>query len=141
MEVDACVWVAGHLKDEVGHDVARELIHVVIRSGVRLEQPSITLVELASALRRRGADRAEVERRVSWLAGFEGSRFYDLDLRSAIDAAGASMITGLRTADSIYLATARHTGATLITFDQELLAAKVPGMRVMTPGAWLAAYG
>jgi predicted nucleic acid-binding protein len=53
----------------------------------------------------------------------------------------AGSTTWTSAADAIYLATARHTGATVITFDQELLAAKVPGVRVMTPEAWLAAYG
>lgn len=141
VDIDACVWVAMHLESEMGHEAARDLIRAVMRSGVQIGQPTITLVEVASALRRRGIVRAEVERRVAWLAGLEGCRFYDLDLRAAIGAAGAAMATGLRSADAIYLATARHTGATLITFDQELLAAKVPGVRVMTPEAWLAAYG
>jgi predicted nucleic acid-binding protein len=133
--------VATHLEDEVGHEIARDLIRAVMRSGIRVDQPTITLVEVASALRRRGIDRDEIKRRVAWLAGLEGSRFYDLDLRAAMDAAGAAISAGLRAADAIYLATARHTGATVITFDQELLAAKVPGVRVMTPEAWLAAYG
>lgn len=139
-DIDASVWVSAYLEAEVDHAVARDLIRAVMRSGCPIEQPTITLVEIASALRRRGIDRSEVERRVAWVAGLEGSTFHDLDLRAAIDAAGTAMITGLRAADAIYLATARFTGATLITFDQELLSAKVPGVQVMSPKAWLAAF-
>lgn len=141
VDVDANIWVATHMKDEPDHLVARRLVATLIRRGVPIEQPTITLVEVASALRRRGATRAGVERRVAWLAGLRGSAYHDLDLRAAIDAAETAMTTGLRAADAVYLATARHTGATLITFDQELLAARLPGVRVMSPEAWLAAYG
>lgn len=139
--IDASIWAAAQLASEAGRTLARRLIGAVLRSGARIEQPTITLVELPSTLRRRGTERAEIERQVSRLAAVRQGTFHDLDLRAAIDAAGAAMTTRLRAADAIYLATARHTGATLITFDQELLAAKVPGVRVMAPEAWLATYG
>lgn len=141
VSIDASVWAAAQLASEVGRGVARRLIGAVLRSGARIEQPTLTLVELPSALRRRGTDPSQIQRHVARLAGVREGTFHDLDLRAAIDAAGAAIGTGLRTGDAVYLATARQAGATLITFDQELLAAKVPGVRVMTPEAWLAAYG
>jgi predicted nucleic acid-binding protein len=139
--IDASIWAAAHLASDAGRSLARRLIGAVLRSGARIEQPTLTLVELPSALRRRGTDPARIQRHVAQLAGVREGSFHDLDLRAAIDAAGAAIGTGLRAGDAIYLATARHTGATLITFDQELLAAKVPGVRVMSPETWLAAYG
>ena len=140
VDVDASIWVAAYLEDESGHQIALRLVRAVIRSGIPIEQPTITLVEVASAFRRRGTDPADVERRITWLARLQGSTFHDLDFRRSIDAVGTAMATGLRAADAVYLATARHTGATLITFDQELLAARLPGVRVMSPEAWLDAY-
>lgn len=141
VDVDASIWVAAYLENESGHQIALRLVTAVLHRGVPIEQPTITLVEVASALRRRGAELPEVGRRVAWLAGLSGSTYLDLDLRASIEAAETAMATGLRAADAVYLATARHTGATLITFDQELLAARLPGVRVMSPEAWLAAYG
>ena len=140
VDIDASIWVAAYLGDASGHQIALRLIGAVLRKGVPIEQPTMALVEVASALRRRGTDRAEVERRVAWLARLQGCTFHDLDFRSSIDAVGTVIATGLRAADAVYLVTARHTGATLITFDEELLAARLPGVRVMSPEAWLDAY-
>lgn len=141
VDIDANVWVASHLPSERGHTVAARLVTTVLSDEIRMEQPAITLVEVASALRRRGTIRAEVEQRVAWLASLPGAVYHDLDVRAAIQAASTAMLTGLRAADAIYLATARATGATLITFDTELQTARLPGARVMSPEAWLAARG
>ena len=136
--VDASVWVAADAEDEVGRPDARALLRAIASSGEVLHQPTLTLVEVPAALRRRfGNDRAAAIG-AARLSQLPGVTFHGLDLAAAAEAARLATQTALRGADAIYLATAAATGSTLITFDTELRAKAPPAISVMTPAEWVA---
>ena len=136
--VDASVWVAAHVRAEVVHAEARAVVEALVAAGEDLHQPTLTVVEVASAIHRRVRNERAATRVLSRMLQIPGMTFHALDVPAALDAAAHATRTALRGADAIYLATAAATGSTLITFDTELRDKAPGGVSVMTPAEWVA---
>ncbi len=65
------------------------------------------------------------------------SKKYPLDRALALEAAEVAAICELRGADAVYVATARHAGATLLTLDAEVRDRAFGVIAVRTPAEWI----
>ncbi len=69
---------------------------------------------------------------------FPGMTLVPLDQQRAQQAAYIGATYRLRGADSVYVALAAEFGATVITWDTEMLTRGAGAVSVLTPGDWLA---
>lgn len=134
--VDSSVWVAAADQADPFCGPSRAFFAAVVRHRASLHVPAFARVEVACALARRSRD-ASAARGLAqaMLAG-------SLVVEAATDAAllAQALLAGtdafLRGADSFFVATAQAAGATLISWDDEMLQRG----GTVTPADWAAAH-
>ncbi len=137
--VDANVFVAAARPEEVHYKESREFLQEVARRGITIVCPALVLAECSAALARatdsteNGVELAEI------VEGMGNVQFVALESSWAHHAARVAASHRLRGADAIYCTVAKEAGATLITWDAELLERGAAAVRTMTPAEWLAA--
>ncbi len=141
LTIDASVLVAAAVPDEPAHEVARDLIRAVGRSGGAVHEPTIAVVEVAAGIIRRTGDARLAEDAVRLLVALPGAEFHELDLQAAVHAAGVARELRVRAGDALYAAVALDHGCTLVTMDEELLRRATPFVDACTPEAWIARGG
>lgn len=123
LALDTNCWI--YALDDPSSARARWLRNEVLRpaaSGqLTVVTPALCLAELLVRPHQAGSGRAAAVRRA--VESLPGSLVAALDAAVADLAAEVSATTGLRLADAVVLATARHAGAPLLTNDAALVAA------------------
>ncbi len=117
--LDASVAVSAFSPTEAGSEDSRRLLELLRRKQTLIIVPTLIRPEIVAALRRSTGDPDKAKALDESFAELPGVIFQDLDDRMADAAVEIAAATGLRGADSVYAATARHFDATLITLDGE----------------------
>jgi predicted nucleic acid-binding protein len=138
--LDASVWLAAAFPGEPAHEVALALLGHVTRAGIPVSQPTLFVVEVAGAVRRRTGSAAAAEAAIEQVAGLDLVTLRALDGDDAMGAAALAGRLGLRGANAVYLAHAITVGTALVTLDDELLVRGAAVADVWTPAAWLARH-
>ena len=134
--IDASVWLAAISGRERQHELCAALIESLVQRRVPLHQPGLFVIEVCATIARRTRDRALA------LAAGEATlaapylTLYALDHSLAADAAEVAATCALRGADAVYVATARHAHATLLTLDAEVRERATAVVTVRTPQEW-----
>lgn len=117
--IDASVVVSASSSVEIASAVSRRLIELLVRDQAVIVVPTLIRPEMVAAVWRTTGDSIRAKDIDESFAILPGVIFQALDDRIADAAVEIAMTTGLRGADSVYVATARHFDATLITLDEE----------------------
>jgi predicted nucleic acid-binding protein len=139
--IDASVWVAADAADEEGRADARALLEAVLEAGLRIDQPALSIVEVASAVARRTQDPSLAREAGQRMLEMPGLVVHALDLRAATEAAALAGHVRLRAADAVYAAIALRHGTQLVTLDLELRDRAALVVDTFTPAEWLARTG
>jgi predicted nucleic acid-binding protein len=100
--------------------------------------PTLVLPECAAAIARPTGESGDAQELVQFLERFHGMCFVALALPLAERAAEIAVTCRLRGSDCVYVAVAEVFGATLITWDAEMLERAPAVVPTMTPSGWLA---
>jgi gamma-glutamylcyclotransferase (GGCT)/AIG2-like uncharacterized protein YtfP/predicted nucleic acid-binding protein len=138
LTIDASVFVAADAADEEARGSARALMARALASGADIHQPTITIVEVTSAIARRTGDPGHARTVGVEVLHLPRVVVHDLDTDVAAVAAGLASELRLRGADAVYAATALRAGTTLITLDAELAMRASAVVPTYTPADWLA---
>jgi predicted nucleic acid-binding protein len=136
--LDASVWLAAAIPGEPDHEAARQVVDRLVRDGEPLDQPTLFVVEVAGAVRRRSGSAQQAADAVARIASLRSIRLHALAGPLAESAAGIAGVVGLRGADAVYLSTSVAAGATLVTLDHELRDRGRAVASVLSPSEWLA---
>ncbi len=127
--VDASVWVSRLVPQDVHHAASRRWLEQRAAGGGLIVAPVLLLVEVAGAISRRTGDPQLAHRAVGQILRIPALRLVPLDHRLAEAAADLAADLGLRGADAVYVATARHLGVPLVTWDEDQ---RVRATRIVT---------
>ncbi len=117
--LDASVAVSAFSPTEASSEDCCRLLELLRRNQTVIVVPTLIRPELAAAIRRSTGDASKAEALEEAFAKLPGVIFQDLDERMAAAAVEIAAAAGLRGADAVYAATARHFDATLVTLDEE----------------------
>jgi predicted nucleic acid-binding protein len=131
--VDASAWVSLSLIRDANHRVTRQWFELNIASGSLFYAPSIFLVEIAAAFRRRTGSAETAAAAVAQIERDNLFEIYEMDgvlIDRSVEVASG---LGLRAADAIYVTLAVMLGVPLITWDAEQLSRANQIIDVITP--------
>ena len=134
--LDASVLVASSRVQEPGYAASRRLLDEERSRGVTFFCPVLVLPESAAAVARATDDLAKAVRMVRDIRSLPRLRLVPIDDAMATRAAEIAMTRRLRGADSVYVAVAEAFGATLITWDAEMLERAPAVVPTLTPADW-----
>ncbi len=117
--LDASVVVSASFASEDGSEDTRRFLNLLHRNQTAVVVPTLIRPEIVAAVRRSTGDPDRAKALDESFSSLPGVIFQDLDERIATAAVDIALATGLRGADAVYAATARHFDATLITLDEE----------------------
>jgi predicted nucleic acid-binding protein len=137
--LDASVAVSAFSPTEAGSEDCHRLLQLLRRSQTTIVVPTLIRPEIAAAFRRSTGDPGRAKAIAESFAALPGVIFQDLDERMASAAVEIAVATGLRGADAVYAATARHFDATLVTLDEEQRTRLPAGMTALYPSEALEA--
>lgn len=125
--VDASVWVARLIPQDIHYALCQTWLAQQRAQGVTLVSPALLLPEVAGAISRRTGDSVLAEKAVHHLQALPGLRLVEMSQPIIEIAAQLAASCGLRGADSVYVAVAEHLHIPLATLDgdQRTKAAKV----------------
>ncbi|MBI4026534.1 MAG: PIN domain-containing protein [Verrucomicrobia bacterium] len=135
--VDANVFVAAIRPGERDYDSCHEFLQESLQSAVTMICPVLILAEIAGCIARAVQSRSEAEVVVFKLQKNPCLRLVSIHQSLAESAARIAARQFLKGADALYLATAQHHHAPLITLDDEILRRGSPVVAVQTPEGWL----
>lgn len=130
--VDASVWIAAASDGEPHHEECRTFMVRALAARAAFHEPSLAVVEVCAAIARKTRTPALGLEAAAALLATPGLVLDPLDLDAAGEAAELAATTFLKSADAIYLATARRAGVPLVSLDEAHLtrvAGVVPVMR------------
>lgn len=136
--IDASVWVNGFDQREPGHVASHQLLELVRAQGLPIIEPMLVLAEVAGAISRTRQDPARAQAFAAALGQLPNVTVVPLDTALGQRALELAAQHGLRGADAVYAAVARHTASTLISLDNEHLTRLADIVRVQTPEEALA---
>ena len=117
--VDASIWVARLVPQDVFHEASKSWLAAQRADHVELVSPSLLLTEVAGAVARRTGDAELAKRAVEQLNALPGLRLVQMDDRLVQQAAQLAAELGLRGADALYVAVAFQLGIPLASLDDE----------------------
>jgi predicted nucleic acid-binding protein len=117
--IDASIWVSRLVPQDEHHVRCQKWLTAQRAAGVTLVSPSLLLPEVAGAISRRTGDPKLAERAVQNLQALPGLRFVEMNQTVIQISAQLAATYGLRGADSIYAAVARHLNIPLATLDAD----------------------
>lgn len=117
--LDASVVVSAFDPTEATCEDSRRLLDLLRRNQTTVVVPTLIRPEIAAAIRKSTGDQGKAKAFEESFAKLPGVIFQDLDDRMADAAVEIAVTAGLRGADAVYAATARHFDATLVTLDGE----------------------
>ena len=116
--VDASVWVAYYHPKDPGHEQCFAWVTAALVDNERLIAPTLVLAEVAAAITRLNQPEAALEAVENLISSLR-LELIPLDEARARRAAEVAAATGVRGADSVYLALARDLAHPLITLDRQ----------------------
>src|SRR5258708_679450 len=134
MVVDASVWVSRLVADDVFHAASRRWFVQHAAAGGQWVAPGLVLAEGVGAIFRGTSKPDLASRTLTNLLHLPGLRLVGLDRRLGREAAELAASAGLRGADAVYAALARHLAIPLITWDVELRQRVGNTLEVIQPG-------
>ncbi|MFH1633653.1 MAG: type II toxin-antitoxin system VapC family toxin [Chloroflexota bacterium] len=117
MVVDASVWVARMIDQDVFHAISRQWLDEQRTNGMRFIAPTLLLVEVVAAISRRTGDRGLAQRAVDILENLPDLRLVDMDRSLVQIAIRVGVDLGVRGADAFYIAIAQQLHLPLTTLD------------------------
>ncbi|MCI0520917.1 MAG: type II toxin-antitoxin system VapC family toxin [Chloroflexi bacterium] len=117
--VDASVWVARLIPQDVFHVAAREWMAARRSDKALLISPALLLPEIGGAISRRTGDRDTAAQVVSALERLPGLRLIEMERSLLASAAALAASLGLRGADAVYVAAAEYLRLPLCTLDDD----------------------
>ena len=137
LTLDANVWLAAMSPAEREHEQCAQLLDRIRHASVRLHQPALFAIEVCATVARRTRDRTLALAAGEAALAIPGLSVYELDHSLATRAGHVAAMCALRGADAVYVATAEHSGSTLLTLDAEVLDRASARISVMTPAIWV----
>lgn len=134
--LDASVWLAAISSGEQQHARCAALVESLVERRVPLHQPGLFMIEVCATIARRTQDSALAMAAGEAALAVPYLTLYPLDQALAAEAAQVAAACALRGADAVYVATARHAGATLLTLDAEVRERARGVVAVRTPDEW-----
>jgi len=116
--LDASVWVARLVPQDAFHQTIKNWMAGERTVGSQFISPSLLLAEVAGAISRR-TTAALGRKALKSLEAMPGLRIIAMQDVLLHEAAALAADLGLRGADSVYVAVARHLDVPLLTFDAE----------------------
>jgi len=131
--IDASVWVSLLIPQDVHHAATSQWFQDVVRHGVKIFEPVILAVEVASAVARRTGDSAAARLTSEQLFEISAIEWLSLDRQLAEASVEIASELKLRGADAVYVAVARSRNLPLVTWDVEQLQRAASVITVQTP--------
>jgi predicted nucleic acid-binding protein len=135
--IDANVFVSATVRQESHHADSLAFLRQIHTGRIRAISPTLVITETVAAISRPTGDALLASQGRSIIETLPGIHLTPLDLRIAGVAADVASAHRLRGADAVYLAVAHENGATLVTWDKELLERGPAVVPTMTPADWL----
>jgi predicted nucleic acid-binding protein len=135
--IDASVLVAAAHAPDVHHATSLEFLRLLGEQGVNLFCPTLVLAECSAAIARQTDRPILADRAVALIERLPKLLLIPLDISLARRAAQIAISHRLRGADSVYVAVAEEFGATLVTWDAEMLQRGSAAVPTLTPSAWV----
>ena len=135
--IDASVFISAARMEEVHHLVSVDFLALLRRQQPLVFSPSIILAECSAAIARRTGNPIAAQDLVGVVKNFVGMNLVQVSVPIAERAAQIAAAQRLRGADSIYVAVAEESVATLITWDNEMLQRSPAVVSTITPADWL----
>lgn len=135
--IDANVFVASALVEDVFHAVCAEFLLEARLEGETIYEPVLVLAEVAGVLSRVRQDHAAGDVAVLRIERFPRMRLRAADGPFARRAARLAARFALAGADAHYLALAVEFSSTLVTSDDELRERGASAAHILTPEEWL----
>ncbi|MCZ7601994.1 MAG: type II toxin-antitoxin system VapC family toxin [Melioribacteraceae bacterium] len=120
-KVDSSVIISYLLKTEVYSDRAKILWGKILEHKILCYQPSITLLEISSAIKRRTNNHKLVNCVIKELSRLTHFQSIELNEKRLMDSIELSLQYGLKSLDSIYIQVANEFKTEFITFDKEII--------------------
>ena len=117
--VDASVWVARLIAQDVFHHLSRQWLDEQRTRGVQFVAPTLLLVEVAAAISRRTGDSGLAQRAVKALESLPDLRLVEMDRNVVQTAVQTGVNLGVRGADALYIAIAQQLTLPLATLDDD----------------------
>ncbi len=117
--VDASVWVARLVPQDVFHSSVTAWLEKQRAAGVQFLSPALLLVEAAGAISRRTGDPRLAKQAAQSLERLPAVRLVVLDRSLLRQAASLAAELGLRGADAVYVSVAARLGLPLATLDTD----------------------
>src|SRR5215210_7355863 len=137
--IDASVFISAARMEEADHLVSVDFLGQLQRQQPMVFSPSIILAECSAAIARRTGNPIAAQDLVLVIKNFVGMNLVQVSVPIAERAAQIAAAQRLRGADSIYVAVAEESGATLITWDKDMLQRSPAVITTITPADWLQA--
>ena len=139
--IDASVLVAVARAPETHHATSIDFLRRVEEQAANLFCPTLVLAECSAAIARQTDRPILAERMVTFIERLPNLLLIPLDIPLARRAAYLAIAHRLRGADAVYIAVAEAFGATLITWDAEMLQRGPAAVMTITPSVWLEEQG
>ena len=136
--LDANIFVRDLDPRHPDHNICRDLLKRIHTTATPIIVPLLLLVEVGGAISREFRDPMRGRLAIMVLREFPNTTFVVLDDRLAQDAADIAADYGIREADAVYVAVARHSSCTLVTIDREQRERAAPIVAARTPAEILA---
>ncbi len=135
--LDASVWLSSLSPTESAHVASNALLAALLADQVPLHQPGLFVVEICATIARRTGDRVLAMDAGRAVLAWPTLVVHVLDHATAAEATTVAATCALRGADAIYVATARRSGALLVTLDDEMRERGATLVDAMSPAGWL----
>lgn len=139
LTVNANVFVSASSRGDISHADSDLCLARIRHFGQEVHCPTLILPETASAIVRPTSNLVAAQMAIVSVETFPGMRLETLTDQRAQRATQVALTYRLRGADAVYVAVAQEFGATLITWDKEMLTRGGLAVPTMTPTDWLAA--
>ena len=137
MVIDASVWVAALLTNDVHHGASAALLRALVHAGQQAATPVLAWPEIAGAIARRTGDGNLARAAVAFLNRQAWLETVTVDEALARRASVVATEQRLRGADAVYVALASLRDGMLITLDREMIERPPASVRSLTPTDWL----
>ncbi|HLO31717.1 MAG TPA: type II toxin-antitoxin system VapC family toxin [Anaerolineales bacterium] len=114
--VDASVWVARLVSQDVFYEPVKEWMSACMREEHQFLAPSLLLAEIGGAISRR-TTRSLGLKAIEQVQSLPGLQLVEMDHSLLLEAAQLAAELGLRGADSLYVAVAARLDLPLVTLD------------------------
>lgn len=137
MIVDASVWVASILDQDIHHSESTAFVRRLIELRQSASVPALAWPEISGAVSRRAGDAERGIKVAEFLAAQSWISSFPLDSMLARDAMRIAAGQRIRGADAVYVALAATRRLALITLDAEMLERAPAGVECLSPADWL----